>query len=566
MTIIVGNSAPGSQIGLAGSIGTNFGILAPPAGLGISGTLKNGLLGYWKLDGNSQDSLGLSNGTDTNVTYSAGKINQGANFNGNGQIALGNTIPLDPFNWSMSIWFNLSSTNGRLFAYHGDGPTIWSYSGYQMAIVHSGGIDFYFGFTIPLNTWTHVVVTRSGTSSADNIWTAYRNGVQTAQSTIGAGGSSLFTSTQGVSLGSSTAPGFTEYITGTLDEAGIWNRALTQAEVITLYNASAGFSYPFGVFSDPVGIAQVNALAQGVVDSLGTDKLDRTQISGTYPTVYRNTDQIAQLRWYETNQSGISYATGNTTWGCCFDGSYVYAITDAGYKRVNISTGAFTNYATGVDYDNGCFDGRNVWLCSKSHNQIYKIDISTGNVTNAYTVTYPTDICFDGRYLWTSSFTGGNFISRIDPVTPTSITTYAVPSGTSGICFDGTYIWTNSVSLSALYRIRASDGAVSGSYSTTGNSWRICFDGTYVWVSPTWRIRVSDQITVSTINTEPVAWGMCFDGVNLWFSNYISNTVTKIGATDGALIGTYPVGTHPTTMCFDGIYVWAACSGTMSKL
>ncbi len=46
--------------------------------------LTDNLVWGSKLDNNSNDVLGISNGTDTNITYSSGngKINQGGGFNG----------------------------------------------------------------------------------------------------------------------------------------------------------------------------------------------------------------------------------------------------------------------------------------------------------------------------------------------------------------------------------------------------------------------------------------------------------------------------------------------------
>ena len=57
--------------------------------------LTDNLVSYWKLDGNSNDSVGSNNGSDTNITYgtSYGKINQGALFNGTSSKILTNYQP-----------------------------------------------------------------------------------------------------------------------------------------------------------------------------------------------------------------------------------------------------------------------------------------------------------------------------------------------------------------------------------------------------------------------------------------------------------------------------------------
>ena len=39
--------------------------------------------------------------------------------------------------------------------------------------------------------------------------------------------------------------------------------------------------------------------------------------------------------------------------------------------------------------------------------------------------------------------------------------------------------------------------------------------------------------------------GLAFDGASVWVTNQFSNSVTKLRASDGALIGTYAVGNGP---------------------
>ena len=59
--------------------------------------LRDNIVAYYKLDGNSNDSVGTNNGTDTAITYSVanGKINQGAGYNGStSKITISNTSVL----------------------------------------------------------------------------------------------------------------------------------------------------------------------------------------------------------------------------------------------------------------------------------------------------------------------------------------------------------------------------------------------------------------------------------------------------------------------------------------
>lgn len=69
-----------------------------------------------------------------------------------------------------------------------------------------------------------------------------------------------------------------------------------------------------------------------------------------------------------------------------------------------------------------------------------------------------------------------------------------------------------------------------------------------------------------TVGTSPS--GVIFDGTNLWTANRGSGNVTKVRASDGAVLGTYPVGTFPLYITFDGSNIWVvnAQSQNLTKL
>jgi DNA-binding beta-propeller fold protein YncE len=62
-------------------------------------------------------------------------------------------------------------------------------------------------------------------------------------------------------------------------------------------------------------------------------------------------------------------------------------------------------------------------------------------------------------------------------------------------------------------------------------------------------------------------YGVAFDGANIWVTNFSSNNVTKLRASDGANLGTFPTGSGPFGVAFDGANIWVANSGsnTVSK-
>ncbi|MEZ5250875.1 MAG: hypothetical protein R2713_17185 [Ilumatobacteraceae bacterium] len=63
-------------------------------------------------------------------------------------------------------------------------------------------------------------------------------------------------------------------------------------------------------------------------------------------------------------------------------------------------------------------------------------------------------------------------------------------------------------------------------------------------------------------------YGMLFDGEHVWVSNNGAGTVTKLVASTGAVVGTYPAGNLPGLMAFDGEHVWVVngTPNTVTKL
>lgn len=211
--------------------------------------LTDNIIRYYKLDGNSTDSVGGYNGTDTNVTYSNsyGKINQGAGVfvqSSTTKISAATTgLPTGANQRSSSIWVysTARASSGGLqviFGYGADSNN-QSYGAYinytgELVLWLGGTSDRPTGYTLPLNTWVNLVITYSGTNAY-----VYINGnqVYTTSITISTG-SSFFLF--GVHPNSSSW-GHVGY----LDEIAIWNRQLTSTEVTQLYNSGAGLQYPF---------------------------------------------------------------------------------------------------------------------------------------------------------------------------------------------------------------------------------------------------------------------------------------------------------------------------------
>ena len=206
-------------------------------------TLDVGLVAYWPLNGNSNDVTGNGhNGTDTSAVYAAAKISQGLTTNGTGY----STYPAITLGanhaFSLSAW--VYRTGGSsLLAIVGEQNTIGLFTN------DAGGNRFMFTYGASqyhsdvsawaLNTWSHVVLTYDGVGGSLGKFRWYVNG----------GAAFIVNSaTSGVTWAPSRlGTAFFNTLThrGAIDEIGLWNRQLTDAEAAQLYAGGAGKAYPF---------------------------------------------------------------------------------------------------------------------------------------------------------------------------------------------------------------------------------------------------------------------------------------------------------------------------------
>jgi hypothetical protein len=201
----------------------------------------NGLVGYWPFNGNANDESGNgNNGIITGATLSNDRfgINGKAfDFNGiNNKITIPSSSQFVNSDLSISLWINLNSVDasGRQFLVVGSNSNaIWSCAyrpSYYQFIKNQGcgtvnAIESTSQTTI--NQWIHLCYVINSTTIK-----IYKNG-------------SLLSTNASIPLGNSCNNfalnmgfdifGTPEYLNGKLDDVGIWNRALTQDEITSLY-------------------------------------------------------------------------------------------------------------------------------------------------------------------------------------------------------------------------------------------------------------------------------------------------------------------------------------------
>ncbi len=222
--------------------------------------LTSGLISYYKFDENTGTTAGDSAGSNTGTlsgstipTWSIGKINSGLSFNGStAYVSVPNDASLNPTAITINTWLRITTT-GNYLAYTRKATAAGSGYSFQFFVKTSGAgvvLANYVTTTggtpstdglamtpLSINTWYMVTTTYDST---DGIKT-YVNGVL-AQSNSAAG-NLITTNTGAVQIGGDTFDN--SYWPGDLDEFGIWNRALTLAEIKQLYNATFGLQYNF---------------------------------------------------------------------------------------------------------------------------------------------------------------------------------------------------------------------------------------------------------------------------------------------------------------------------------
>jgi len=204
---------------------------------------SNGLVGWWPFNGNANDESGNgNNGTviGSILSYDRnGNANNAYGFNGiDNYIDLGNPITLgnNPSSYTQAGWayFNdFSDTYVFISKRHDNSGSDWAtpkttanntfifyaddalYSNAQIAESNS----------LLVNQWYHVTFVKSF-----DVYSIYVNGLMVSSNTDS---HQMGGSTNNLIIGAQLA--WPEFMKGSLDDIGIWNRALTDQEILALY-------------------------------------------------------------------------------------------------------------------------------------------------------------------------------------------------------------------------------------------------------------------------------------------------------------------------------------------
>ena len=205
--------------------------------------LIDSLIAYYSLS-STADAHGSYTLTNTGSTpFNAALIGNGADFTPNDSLNNNSVLGALSYPRSFSCWAKFDSVSGdRAIIALGDGSVHYyalKIDGTSGTIVfrsnnntEAGNVDT--GVTPSTATWYHLVVVQHSSTSVS----LYVNNTKTntTATTFVATVSQFFLGY----LGRSSV----WWMDGIVDECGVWNKALTDAEVSLLYNSGAGLAYP----------------------------------------------------------------------------------------------------------------------------------------------------------------------------------------------------------------------------------------------------------------------------------------------------------------------------------
>lgn len=267
--------------------------------------LDTNLVSYWKLDessGNATDSVGGFTLTNNNTaTYAAGKINNGANFVAGSSQSLSttNTLGISGGAISMAGWvkvdtqpsgdnvrfishFDTASSRSATQLYYKDVAGTKSLV-FNRLRMNTANDEFSYATTLTTSTWYHLAFTYDGATV-----TGYLNGMSIGTVSSSGDGSSSAGYSAGVYIAS--AQNSSNYLSGMMDEWGIWSRALSADEVSQLYNSNRALAYPLTAPTLYGGVSywKLDESSGNASDSIGVNTLTNNNTVGYTPAKINN--------------------------------------------------------------------------------------------------------------------------------------------------------------------------------------------------------------------------------------------------------------------------------------
>jgi hypothetical protein len=287
------------------------------------------VVSWWTANSTPNDVYGLNNGANTGTTYVTGEVNKAFSFDGTDDRVQLTDAPSLQFTTSFSIegWIQVNGfptgTNGDD---HGEilfrGDDRGGLDPYSLSVEPDGMLHFQVtstnasaGLSAPIVTgqFIHVAATLD---DATGTMSLYENGVIGAQEVTTTRPFQNLDPTQNPSIAIGNHGGYPASphnfpFNGLVDELAVYNRALTQGEVLGIYKAGSS-----GKVISPIAVSNPSVVdGSGGATSPVTFTITRTgSLSGSYTVNWTTSDDTAIAGTNYTAASGtITFADGQAT-------------------------------------------------------------------------------------------------------------------------------------------------------------------------------------------------------------------------------------------------------------
>ncbi|PWU11253.1 MAG: hypothetical protein C5B50_23750 [Verrucomicrobia bacterium] len=199
----------------------------------------SGLVGWWQGENSTLDSAAGNNGVWIgNPGYGPGKVGQGFVFDGLGSyVVLDNTPNLQTQTFTIEAWVRRAdptfatrggAPGGSMFGYGAGGYNFGMYNDGRLSLTQTGSSDVQTDSLVSDTNFHHLAVTKTG-----SVVVFYVDGVAYPADPYDPG----FIFSTPPAIGSGQDPSYSFW--GTIDEVSFYNRALSAAEIQTIYNAGS---------------------------------------------------------------------------------------------------------------------------------------------------------------------------------------------------------------------------------------------------------------------------------------------------------------------------------------
>ncbi|MBL8091411.1 MAG: hypothetical protein KF758_02410 [Anaerolineales bacterium] len=281
------------------------------------------LVSWWTLDetsGTREDSHADNDlGENNSVSYSSGKQNNSAEFNGTNQslqVSDNSSISMGNNDFTIGGWVNIDTLT-HLRALMGKGPSNGANVGYEYILEYDPGPnEFWFSvgngttygsitdFTPSTSTWYFLVAWHD--SANDMLYLQVNNGTPASASYS----SGSYDSSHNLFIGK--AGGYNGgYMDGLIDEAFIYKRVLTEGERTWLYNSGDGRTYSDLSQPPPTGTdpGVTNLVAWWTLDEESDTRVDshsNNDLEENHYTVYSDSGKQGDAAVFAGGNSNLA--------------------------------------------------------------------------------------------------------------------------------------------------------------------------------------------------------------------------------------------------------------------